>query len=415
MKHFTLIFLFCFLAILPARAQFGYTTNTDGTLTITNYTGPGGNITFPATIDGLPVSGLGTNVIPATNSTVTGITIPGSITNLAAQTFQMCEGITNVILGYGIPIIPNQMCFSCTNLVSVAIPNSVTSIGTNAFNYCISLENVMIPASVTNIPAGAPPIVGSYGDGSPFGSCSRLTNVTILGAPNIGMFAFRNLGKLKNVSIAGGVIQQEAFFDTAVTTLMFGNLPVSLGNYCFQNSPISNLIIPSNVTYIGQFAFENSALTNLVIAAGVGELDANSFYGCFNLTDVLMLGNPPFVPATGASPFIPGRPATVYYLPGTTGWSNTFGQTTSSSGTPTALWNPGINTTDGHFGATNGMFGFNITNGSTTNLPVAILVCTNLLNPVWTPLTNITLTNTYYFTDSQWSNHPNRFYGLGFP
>ena len=39
----------------------------------------------------------------------------------------------------------------------------------------------------------------------------------------------------------------------------------------------------------------------------------------------------------------------------------------------------------------------------------------NLANPVWIPVTNVTLTNSFYFTDPQWMNYPARYYGIGFP
>ena len=39
----------------PVQAQFNYTTN-NGTITITGYTGSGGAVTIPSTINGLPVT-----------------------------------------------------------------------------------------------------------------------------------------------------------------------------------------------------------------------------------------------------------------------------------------------------------------------------------------------------------------------
>ena len=69
-----------------------------------------------------------------------------------------------------------------------------------------------------------------------------------------------------------------------------------------------------------------------------------------------------------------------------------------------------------NFGISNNQFGFNITNGLTTNIPIAVEACTNLANPVWIPLTNVTLSNgSFYFSDPQWTNYPARYYGLGFP
>jgi hypothetical protein len=56
-------------------------------------------------------------------------------------------------------------------------------------------------------------------------------------------------------------------------------------------------------------------------------------------------------------------------------------------------------------------FGFNIT--ATNNFTVVMEACTNLANPVWTPLQTLTLTNgSIYFSDSQWTNYPGRFYRL---
>ena len=104
-----------------------------------------------------------------------------------------------------------------------------------------------------------------------------------------------------------------------------------------------------------------------------------------------------------------GSNTTVYYLPGTTGWSNTF------AGVSAVLWRPQIQASGANFGVQNNQFGFNITNGSTTNIPIVVEACTNLAGPVWIPLTNVILTNSFYFSDPGWTNYPVRFYGLGFP
>jgi hypothetical protein len=101
---------------------------------------------------------------------------------------------------------------------------------------------------------------------------------------------------------------------------------------------------------------------------------------------------------------------TVYYLPGTTGWSN-FSATTQIAA---VLWNPVIQAGASSFGVSNGQFGFNITGN--TNLPIVVEACTNLVNPVWTPVQSMTLTNgSVYFSDPNSSNYPVRYYGIGFP
>jgi hypothetical protein len=66
---------------IPIPLQLGdyiYTTNT-GTVTILGYTGPGGAVTIPDTINGLPVASIGDNAFEG--SSLTSVTIPDSVTS----------------------------------------------------------------------------------------------------------------------------------------------------------------------------------------------------------------------------------------------------------------------------------------------------------------------------------------------
>jgi hypothetical protein len=98
-------------------------------------------------------------------------------------------------------------------------------------------------------------------------------------------------------------------------------------------------------------------------------------------------------------------PATIFYLPNTSGWSNTF------ASLPTALWLPQVLTGDPRFGVRSNQFGFNISWAS--GQAVVVEAATNLSNPVWTPVTTNTLTSrTSYFSDAAWTSYPQRFYRL---
>ena len=104
----------------------------------------------------------------------------------------------------------------------------------------------------------------------------------------------------------------------------------------------------------------------------------------------------------------PGNNATIYYLYGTTGWSSPF------DGLPAVLWNPLIQTGLASFGVSNNQFGFNFT--GPTNLVIMVEACTNLANPIWTPLQTLTLTNgLFYFNDPQWTNYTTRYYRISSP
>jgi hypothetical protein len=78
------------------------------------------------------------------------------------------------------------------------------------------------------------------------------------------------------------------------------------------------------------------------------------------------------------------------------------------------MWNPEIQTGDANFGARGGKFGFNIT--GTSGLSVIVEACSNLANPVWTPLKTMTLKNGHaYFSEPLSANSTGRFYGIGPP
>ena len=133
-------------------------------------------------------------------------------------------------------------------------------------------------------------------------------------------------------------------------------------------------------------------------------LGNNAFSICARLKAVYFRGNAPTI---GSSVFLASTP-TVYYLPGTTGWSTTF------AGRPTALWRPQMQSNDPSFGVRTNQFGFNILWASGQSIVVE--ACTNLATPVWSPLkTNTLTTDSLYFSDPDWTNYVHRLYRLRSP
>jgi len=92
--------------------DFSY-TNTNGTITITGYTGPGGNVVIPGTIDGLPVTSIGDGALSFINnlsdqsnlkglSNMTSVTIPDGVTNLGEGAFAGCPNLATITIMQGI-------------------------------------------------------------------------------------------------------------------------------------------------------------------------------------------------------------------------------------------------------------------------------------------------------------------------
>jgi hypothetical protein len=177
---------------------------------------------------------------------------------------------------------------------------------------------------------------------------------------------------------------------------------------------LTSVTIGSSVTSIAESAFYAcSSLTNVTIPKSVSSIGYEAFYDCYGLTGVYFQGNAPSL-SVGSQVFnddnVTSDNATIYYLPGTTGWP---GFATISGKTP-VLWNPQVQTSYASFGVRANQFGFTIT--GTANIPIVVEACVNLAKPVWSPLTNVTLTNgLFYFGDAQWTNYARRYYHLRSP
>ncbi|MBK8475642.1 MAG: leucine-rich repeat domain-containing protein [Opitutaceae bacterium] len=283
------------LALPSLRAatfgDFQY-TNAGSAITITKYTGSGGAVTIPSTINGKPVTSIGYGAF--SNCTgLTNVTIPDSVAYIANSAFYGCPKLADVVIPTSVTFIGDNAFYRCAVLTSVTIPASVSSIGASAFAVCarlvsidvapanpayISVNGVLFTktlASLLSYPTGRlqtsysiPSGVISIEDYA-FSECSILTNVTIPhGVTSIGNFAFSFCPKLTSTSVPGGV--------------------TFIGKFAFFNCPkLSNLTIPDSVASIGNSAFQYcSALTSLTIPASVTSIGDGAFCSCDRLTSI---------------------------------------------------------------------------------------------------------------------------------
>jgi hypothetical protein len=380
MKSTQSVILALLLLAVPAavEAQFDYFTNPNGiSLTIYGYSGTGGDVIIPPSINGLPVT----------------------IIDIGA--FEFCTNLTSVTLPESVMTVGGKAFMNCTSLTSMTLPNSVTSIWGDAFMNCTSLTNVTIPNGVTNIGIAA------------FMNCTSLTNVTIPNSvTDIGDSAFEDCTSLTNVALPNSVtnIMFGAFYGTSLSSVTVPNSVRNIGDTAFMNcTSLTNVSIPNSVTRIGAAAFSGTSLTSVTIPSSVTDIEYDAFWGCSNLASVFFMGDAPT--ASGViSTNDNGNPLIAYYLPGTTGWD----EFSIEAGVPVVLWNPLIQASGSNFGVKDNQFGFNIT--GTTNIPIVVEACTNLANPVWISLQSLELTNgQVYFSEPFQADSSGRFYRISSP
>ncbi len=250
--------------------DWSYIVNTNNEATITQYSGPGGHVVIPASVNGYPVRTLGLGdargpIFGFDDRSVTSVIIPDSVSNIGEIAFGFCINLASVTIPGSVISIGNSAFANCTALTDLIIPDGVTAIGLLAFAGCTSLVSVTIPGTVKEIGNGA------------FQECSSLTNVTLgsglefigrtmfrycpsletitipTSVTNVQAFAFRDCVMLTNVVLPSGLLRlaEQAFSGTALRDVSVPDSVLSIGADCFIDAPITNSTIPGK--FIAQF------------------------------------------------------------------------------------------------------------------------------------------------------------------
>ena len=168
--------------------------NADHTATVANYDSstPDGVIDIPDTV----TSGGQTYTVTAidhaafSNSAVTSVTIPDSVTSIHDVSF-----------------------FNCSQLTNISIPNSVTYISYSAFNSCTSLKSITLPSSLSTISRAL------------FSGCSQLTTIHIpVSVTSIGSYAFDGCPSSMTVTYPGSKTQWDAITKGSNNNVLENNL-----------------------------------------------------------------------------------------------------------------------------------------------------------------------------------------------
>ena len=367
----------------------------DGGVKITKYTGIGGDVVVPATLDGKTVLEIGENAF-SNNDSLTSITLPEGLKRIGRAAFQQCRSLNRVTFPESLEGIDEWAFGICSSLTSISLPKNVSFIGGNPFNQCSSLTSISVSPlnpnyqvvggllvdksgkTVIACPGGAvsaiiPEGITAIGDQA-FAGCYHLTNINLPeSVASIGSMAFIHTG-LTSINIPKKVsaIARWSFGHcgdlVSITVAHDNSSYTSIDGLLFDKDGTSliacpagktSVLLPTSVTDIGSSAFygcdklmvinlpENVKsiadqgfaycrnLTNIVLPEGVTEIGNYAFQGCNVLAKVVI---PASVAEIGTGIFSESPLGTIYGVYGS--YAETYATTNNipfvGSGVPTA-------------------------------------------------------------------------------
>lgn len=251
------------------------------------------------------VTVIGTNAMYS-NTRVTSVSIPASVTEIRASAFSYMSGLTAVTFADGgtegltigsrafyesaiekidfparLESLENLTLGNCESLTSVTFADggSLSTLPTNLFNYCTALTSVRLPDSLTTISQNA------------FYYCTALAELVIPSrVEKIEQWAFNDTGAIRIVFEADSacITLDSAFRDSGLTEIVFPDHLTAIGSLAFNNCKnLKSVTIPEGVTTIGTGAFQNcTSLSTVVLPSTLTSIGGSAFSGDKLLTEL---------------------------------------------------------------------------------------------------------------------------------
>lgn len=283
---------------------FRYFLNNKSEAIISRYTGGESVVVVPESLDGYPVTQIGSYALSAfvvPETLITSINLPETIESIAKNAFEYNEKLTQINIPSKVTTIPFDCFRGCDSLEYIEIPDTVNKIEGGAFRYCEGLKSISLPESVTEISEGT------------FMICSSLESIDMPCVRKIGYRAFSNCYSLVITELPDCLteIGSEAFqgcdslerLDLSKVThfgeyvmndcinlkevILNDNLERLEKGLFFSCDKLEKVVLPSNLVYIGEDCFRGSGLKSITFNEGLKTIDRWAFGACTKLSEVV--------------------------------------------------------------------------------------------------------------------------------
>lgn len=242
------------------------------------YNGPGGHVTIPST-----VKEIGQNAFYATiytGNTVTGVTIPNSVTTIRSGAFQSLPELTEITIPDSVTYLEYYAFASCSKLETVRLPRHLDYLGAFCFEDCTSLTNVTLPQSVKVMERNV------------FENTPWIRTQGEFPTLNGTLYAYNGSGG--NVVVPNGVTKIACQFEEAfakqsnITSITIPEGVTEICGSAFMSCvSLKSVTLPSTLEKLGESAFWGcTSLEKVVLPEGLTMLESDTFWGCTALKEV---------------------------------------------------------------------------------------------------------------------------------
>lgn len=215
--------------------------------------------------------------------------LPDSLETLGSNAFANCTSIKEAKIGPNLKTI-TKYAFKQSGVEKVDIPVTVEAVGDNAYEGCQSLKEVTTAESEDELAIGK----------SSFLNCDELETVTFgRKTVTLGSTAFNKCKSLKTVNtekVSKLNVDKQAFANcTSLQNSGIGaEVETTFGTLVYQNSGLTEFIVPNNIVEIPAGMFHNcEKLANVVLHDKVSKISGDktnkgAFQQCKSLKSIVL-------------------------------------------------------------------------------------------------------------------------------
>lgn len=254
-------------------------------LEVTGYSGPGGEVVIPETVNGQPVVRIAHSAFNVNK--ITAVYMPESMRYIDGQAFN-----TNELVAVYLPDDLRRLdggIFRNNNLTEVTLPAKLEVLGPNIFRenkiehmdmgHLTLLKHISTyafrgePLQSINFP----PNLESVGPGA-FEEAELTSIVFPNSVTQIQFNSFRG-NNLRSVTIPPNVgeVEAHAFSRNGMRSVRLSPGTHTYGKNAFHENELDELIIPEGAKYIGMYAFYENNIKKLELPEGLLELQGATF------------------------------------------------------------------------------------------------------------------------------------------